>query len=86
MKARFEYRLDSADKELVERAASLSGVTTSTFQRTVVVRAAKEALREAEHVALDANAAEQLLEALSKPFEPNEALRRALARGSELGL
>lgn len=86
MDARFEYRLDAADKELVERAASLSGVSASTFQRTVVVRAAREAILEAETVTLDPKAAQKLLDALEAPFEPNDALRRALERGSKLGL
>lgn len=84
MNARFEYRLDAEDKALVERAASLSGVSTSSFQRTVVVRAAKQALREAEAVTLDQAGARRLLDAMARPFEPNDALQRAFERHTEL--
>ena len=86
MKARMDIRLDEKDKALIERAARLQGVKTATFTRSVLVQEAETIIRNAHVVNFDEDAARECLAALSQPFEPNEALSRALERGRKLGL
>jgi uncharacterized protein (DUF1778 family) len=86
MNARMELRLDPDDKALIERAAALLGVKPASFTRSALVNQANEVIRQAHMVAFDEKATRDCLAALSKPFAPNEALSRALERGSKLGL
>ena len=86
MNARMEFRLDAEDKAMIERAALLRGYKAATFTRIAVIQEAKEVFRDAHVVEFDEDAARECLAALSQPFAPNDALRRALDRGTELGL
>ena len=86
MNARMDIRLEAKDKALIERAASLRGVKTAAFTCAVLIREAEEVIRNAHIVKFDEAAARACLAALSQPFAPNDALRRALALGTELGL
>ena len=86
MNARLELRLDPADKALIERAASLLGVKPASFTRSALVQQANRVIQQAHVVQFDEAAARDCLAALAQPFKPNEALRRALERGDELGL
>ena len=86
MKARMDIRLEENDKKLIERAARLQGVKTATFTRAALVREAEAVIRDAHVVKFDEDAAREFLLALSRPFEPNEALQEALERGTGMGL
>ena len=86
MNARMDIRLDAEDKALIERAAKLSGVKTAAFTRAALIQEAEEVIRNAHIVTFDENAARECLAALSQPFTPNDALKRALDRGTELGM
>ena len=86
MNARMDFRLDTEDKALIERAASLRGYKAAVFTRIVTIQEAKEVVRDAQVVRFDEDAARECLAALSQPFAPNEALRKARDRGTELGL
>lgn len=86
MNARMEYRLDADDKTLIERAAELRGVKVSAFNRAAAIEKARDIVREADTVVFSQEAARDLLESLGKPFSPNAALRKALGRGTKLGI
>ena len=86
MKARMDIRLEEEDKALIERAAALRGVKAATFTRTALIQEAEQVIREAHIVTFDKDAARDCLAALSQPFMPNDALKRALDRGTGLGL
>ena len=79
--SRLEFRLASDEKEIIERAAALSGSNTTDFVRSTMLAAAKEALRMDEVIELGAEGSRVFVEALIDPPEPNERLR-ALARES----
>ncbi len=81
-----DIRLEEEDKALIERAAQIRGVKAASFTRSIVIREAEEVIRNAHIVKFDEKAARDCLAALSKPFAPNEALRKALDHGSESGL
>ena len=84
--ARLDLRLSSADKLRVETAAGLRGLPVASFVRAAVLREAAQAIS-AEYLAVLAPAeSKRLLKALAKPFSPNAALRKAMARGAKLGL
>lgn len=82
--ARFELQLDAADKQSFARAAALSGTTMAAFVRG----AAKEkaaALIEREHaVNLSLIDFRSLHEAISKPYSPNAALKKALKAAAKV--
>jgi uncharacterized protein (DUF1778 family) len=86
MDSRMDLRLKAEDKTLIERAASLLGIKAATFSRSVLIREAGEVIQGAHVVKFDEVAARDCLAALSQPFTPNEALARALQRGTELDL
>lgn len=86
MNARMDFRLAAEDKALIERAASLRGVKLAAFTRSVLIREAGEVVKDAHVIKFDEDAAQACLAALSQPFAPNDALKRALDRGTDLGL
>ena len=78
--ARFEARMSSEQKALLQHAAALSGRTLSEF----VVASAQEAAARViqDHETIRLNQAEQIafVTALLAPPAPNERLRQAAAR------
>ncbi len=86
MDARIDLRLKAEDKALIERAASPLGIKAATFTRSVLIKEAGEIIQSAHVVKFDEVAARECLATLSLPFTPNEALGRALERGTDLGL
>ncbi len=67
------------EKELIDRAAALTGSNTTDFVRSTTLAAAREAIRAHEVIALTAEGSRVFVEALINPPEPNEHLR-ALAK------
>ena len=84
--ARLDLRLSLKDRERIDRAAALAGLPLATFVRTAVLREADRTVGAESVVSLSAVEAKRFLSALSKPFAPNAALRRALKRGDYLGV
>jgi uncharacterized protein (DUF1778 family) len=84
--ARLDLRLSTKDRERIDRAAELAGLPLATFVRTAVLREADRTVAAGSVVTLSAAESKRFLAALSKPFAPNAALRRALRRGDELGV
>jgi uncharacterized protein (DUF1778 family) len=79
--SRLEFRLASDEKEIIERAAALSGSSTTDFDRSTMLAAAKEAVRMHEVIELTDEGSRVFVEVLLDPPEPNEHLC-ALARES----
>lgn len=77
--SRLELRLSRHEKEAVERAATLSGSSTTDFVRSTMLAASEKAVRAHETLALTSEGATAFVEAITNPPEPNENLR-ALAR------
>jgi len=75
---RLDARVSAADKQLVERAAALSGHSTTGFIVASLREKARQVIREHETVDLTARASEQIVAALQQPPEPSEALQRAV--------
>jgi uncharacterized protein (DUF1778 family) len=83
---RLDLRLSEKDRERIERASALAGVSFGAFVRMAALREADRTVA-AECVATLSKAeSRNFLAALRKPFTPNPALGRALKRGSDLDL
>ena len=61
-------------KELLIRAATLTGQTLSEFMRTAVEERAQRVIAEHERIVLNGRASETFLTALAKPPRPNDRL------------
>jgi uncharacterized protein (DUF1778 family) len=82
--ARLNFRLDAAIKDLIERAASYSGETVTSYAISTLVRDARRVVQEHEQTTLSERDREVFLSLLDDPPAPNDALRRAAARYREL--
>lgn len=76
---RLDLRVAPEEKQVIERAAALTGSNTTDFVRSSALAAAREAIRAHESVRLTAEGSRIFVEALLAPPEPNERLR-ALAQ------
>ncbi len=84
--SRLELRINAQDKKVVSRAAELVGEGVSAFARAVLVREAKRIVESEQTVVLSPEESRRFLKALDRPFAPNAALRKAMAKGDKLGL
>lgn len=73
--SRLELRIAEDEKEIIDRAAALSGSNTTDFVRSTMLAASKEAIRTAEVIELTSKGSRAFVEALVDPPEPNERLR-----------
>jgi uncharacterized protein (DUF1778 family) len=73
--SRLDLRVARDEKELIERAAALTGSNTTDFVRSTTLAAAREAIRTHEVIKLTAEGCRIFVEALINPPEPNEHLR-----------
>ncbi len=76
---RLDLRVAKNEKAAIERAAALSGSSTTDFVRSTMLAASEQAVRAHETLALTSEGAAAFVEAITNPPEPNENLR-ALAR------
>jgi uncharacterized protein (DUF1778 family) len=79
---RLDLRVAPEEKELIDRAAALTGINTTDFIRGTTLAAAREAIRTHEVIKLTAGGSRVFVEALINPPQPNEHLR---ALAEELG-
>jgi uncharacterized protein (DUF1778 family) len=77
--SRLEVRVAKNEKDAIERAAALSGSSTTDFVRSTMLMASERAVRAHEVLRLTSEGAAAFVEAITNPPEPNEDLR-ALAR------
>lgn len=83
-RGRFNARLTNEQKLLFERAAALYGLSVSQFVMSSAQRAAEQAIRDHEVIALSARDSLAVMEALLRPAPANDALRRAVAQHRDL--
>ena len=77
--ARFDLKMDTADKDLVSRAASLMGTTMAGFVRAAAKEKAQALLDRESRVTLSQRDFAVFTAALNSAFTPNPALQGALA-------
>ncbi|MGB3680989.1 MAG: DUF1778 domain-containing protein [Rubrobacteraceae bacterium] len=77
--SRLELRVARHEKDAIDRAAALSGSTTTDFVRSTMLAASEQAVRAHEVLVLTSEGSAAFAEAILNPPEPNEELR-ALAR------
>jgi uncharacterized protein (DUF1778 family) len=77
---RIDARLPAETKQLIERAAVITGVTLSDFVISKAYEAAAAIVREHNTWVLSRRESKAFVEALLSPPEPNKALRAAAAR------
>lgn len=75
--ARLEARVSAAQKELLQRAAALSGRTLSEFVVASAQDAARRVLAEHESIRLSREEQVAFVQALLSPPGPNARLKRA---------
>ncbi len=83
---RLEIRMTRAQKQNIERAATLRGTSVTDFILNEVQPAATATIRAFESLELRDEDRRVFVEALLHPPKPNEALKAAVARHHEMGL
>jgi uncharacterized protein (DUF1778 family) len=74
---RLEARVTAQQKDLVQRAADLAGLTLSDFIVSSLQSAAEESIRRHQMIELSARSTEVFVQALLNPPTPSERLRAA---------
>lgn len=74
---RLDARVTAEDKSLVQRAAALSGRSTTSFVVSTLREAARRVIREHETMQLSERDRQAFVSALLEDAEPAEPLRRA---------
>ena len=82
--ARFDLKLDAADKDILSRAASLMGTTMAGFVRAAAKEKAQALLDQESRVTLSQRDFAAFNTALNGAFIPNPALRRALTAAAKI--
>lgn len=77
---RAQYRPTAEQKELLVRAATLTGQTLSDFMRTAVEDRARRVIADNERMVLDGRARESFLAALAQPPKANDRLVALMER------
>ena len=73
--SRLGVRVTPAEKQIIDRAATLGGTSTADYVRSTMLAASKEAVREHEVIELTTEGSRVFVEALINLPEPNENLR-----------
>ncbi len=81
---RLEARVTEQQKELLQRAADLSGRSLTDFIVSSLQSAAEETIRTHQVIELTARSTEAFVNSLLNPPAPNERLRAAARRYQEL--
>ena len=72
-----DLQLSDEDKNLLQYAAQLSGVSLACFIRQVALREAEKVIGREKVVNLTHHESTELLEVLDSPFAPNEKMQAA---------
>jgi uncharacterized protein (DUF1778 family) len=78
--ARLDARVSRKEKDLIEAAASLRGISVTDFLRTTATDAAHRIIRESEVLTLSERSRKIFVEALLNPPQPNDAAITAARR------
>ena len=76
--ARLEFRVPERQKELIEDAANLQGVSVSDFLASVAHREALKVIQESASFQLSREESVRFVEALLSPPAPNAALQKLM--------
>jgi len=76
--ARFELKMDAAEKQIVARAAALMGTTMAGFVRAAAKEKARELLDRESRLTLSERDFAAFTSAIEGAFSPNPALKKAL--------
>jgi len=82
--ARFDLTMDSADKDIISRAATLMGTTMAGFVRAAAKEKANDLLDKESRVTLSQRDFAAFAAAINTAFSPNVALQSALAASSQI--
>jgi len=78
-RARFDLKMDAAEKDIVSRAAALMGTTMAGFVRAAAKEKALTLLDRESRITLSRRDFAAFTRALNRAFAPNRALKGALA-------
>lgn len=82
--ARFDLKLDAADKDILSRAASLMGTTMAGFVRAAAKEKAQALLDQESRVTLSRRDFVAFNTAIKGAFNPNPALQNALTAAAKV--
>lgn len=82
--ARFDLKLDSAEKDMVARAAALMDTTMAGFVRSAAKEKATALLAQETRVTFSERDFQAFAKALNKPFAPNAAMKKALTTAGKV--
>ena len=82
--ARFDLKMDAAEKELVARAADLMGTTMAAFVRAAAKEKALILLDCESRITLSQRDFAAVTKALESAFTPNKALKGALRQAEKV--
>lgn len=82
--ARFDLKMDAAEKDLVARAADLMGTTMAGFVRAAAKEKALVLLDRESRVTLSKRDFAAVTKALEGAFAPNKALKGALRQAEKV--
>jgi uncharacterized protein (DUF1778 family) len=77
---RLDARVSQKEKDLIETAARLRGISVTDFLRTTVTDAAHQIIRESETLTLAERSRKVFVETLLNPPKPNDAAIAAVRR------
>lgn len=81
---RLDIRIEQQQKELIERAAAITGQTVTNFAIANLLEKAMEVIESHERIILSNKARDKFLEALSRPAKELPELSKALALHSQI--
>ncbi|WP_301102656.1 DUF1778 domain-containing protein [Propionivibrio sp.] len=82
--ARFDLTMDVEEKDIVSRAAALTGTTMAAFVRTAAKEKARELLDRESRITMTTQDFQAFTTALNEAFVPNAALQKALDLAHEV--
>lgn len=77
---RIDIRVDDETKELIEKAASIAGMTVSSFTLYMTLHAAKEKILEHGRLSLSNADRDLFIDTVLNPPKANKALRKAMTK------
>lgn len=77
--ARFDLKMDIEEKNVISRAAALSGTTMAAFVRAAAKEKALELLDRESHITMTDQDFQAVTIALNGAFAPNAALQNAMS-------
>jgi len=80
---RFDLKMDAEDKNVIARAAALSGTTMAGFVRWAAKEKAQQLLERESRITLSRQDFMAFTAALEGAFAPNETLRNAITQARE---